>query len=75
MDDNFGEWVESMGVAHNINFPYSSCISSFFSTASLLLCSVLKCVFVLVYVICVQYIANVIQRTFEIIQKIEITRI
>ena len=31
--------------------------------------------FVLVYVIFVQYIANVTQRTFEIVQKIEITRI
>ena len=46
-----------------INFPYSTCIRSFLSVASLLLCSFLKCFFVLVYVIFVQYIANVTQRT------------
>ena len=57
MDDNCGEWVESMGVVlecigvlssgckevyrfpHNITYPYSTCISSFFAAASLLLCS------------------------------------
>ena len=44
-----------------INFPYSTCISSFLATASLLLCSFFKCFFVLVYVIFVQYIANVTQ--------------
>ena len=43
-----------------INFPYSTCIRS------LLLCSFLKCFFVLVYVIFVQYIANVTQRTINI---------
>ena len=58
-----------------INFPYSTCISSFLAAASLLLCSFFKCFFVLVYVIFVQYLANVTQRTFEIVQKIEITRI
>ena len=58
-----------------INFPYSTCISSFLAAASLLLCSFLKCFFVLVYVIFVQYLANVTQRTFEIVHKIEITRI
>ena len=31
-----------------ITFPYSTCISSFFAAASLLLCSFLKCFFVLV---------------------------
>ena len=30
-----------------ITFPYSTCISSFFAAASLLLCSFLKCFFVL----------------------------
>ena len=30
-----------------INFPYSTCISSFLAAASLLLCSFLKCFFVL----------------------------
>ena len=58
-----------------INFPYSTCISSFLAAASLHLCSFLKCFFLLVYVIFVQYIANVTQRTFEIVQKIEITRV
>ena len=52
-----------------ITFPYSNCISFFFAAASLLLCSFLKCFFVLVYVIFVKYIANVVQRTFEIVQK------
>ena len=32
-----------------INFPYSTCISSFLAAASLLLCSFLKCFFILVY--------------------------
>ena len=41
-----------------INFPYSTCISSFFASASLLLCSFLKCFFGLVYVICLQYISK-----------------
>ena len=57
-----------------INFPYSTCISSFLEAASLLLCSFLKCFFGLVSVI-LQYIANVTQRTFEIVQKIETPRI
>ena len=53
-----------------INFPYSTCISSFFAAAaSLLLCSFLKCFFGLVSVIFVQYIANVTHRTFEIVKK------
>ena len=52
-----------------INFPYSTCISSFLAAASLLLCSFLKCFFVLAYVIFAQYITNVTQRTFEIVQK------
>ena len=37
-----------------ITFPYSTCISSFFGSISLFLCSFLKCFFVLVYVIFVQ---------------------
>ena len=55
-----------------INFPYSTCInSSFFGSSILiiLLCSFLKCFFGLVSVIFLQYIANVTQRTFEIVQK------
>ena len=54
-----------------INFPYSTCISSFFG------CSIPTSLFIfffLVYVLFVQYIANVTQRTFEMVQKIEITR-
>ena len=60
-----------------INFPSTTCISSFLAAASLLLFSFFECFFVLVFfnVIFVQYIANVTQRTFEIIQKFEITRI
>ena len=38
-----------------ITFPYSSCISSFLAAASLLLCSFFECIFVLVFVIFVQY--------------------
>ena len=52
-----------------INFPTPLVLALFFAAASLLLCSFLKCFFVLVYVIFVQYIANVTQRTFEIILK------
>ena len=54
-----------------INFPYSTCISSFFGSSipSLLLCSFFKCFFGLVSIIFLQYIANVTQRTFEIVQK------
>ena len=53
-----------------INFPYSTCISSFLAAASLLLCS-LKNVFlsVLFLLFFLQHIANVTQRTFEIVQK------
>ena len=38
------------------NFPYSTCISSFFGSSIVLLCSFKKCFFVLVYVIFIQYI-------------------
>ena len=50
-----------------INFPYSTCISSFLAATSLLLCSFKKCFFCLVSVIFLQY--NVTQRTFEIVPK------
>ena len=33
-----------------INFPYSTCISSFLAAASLLLCSFFKCFFGLLYI-------------------------
>ena len=66
---NLWVWLECIGVVSGCcckevyrypliitTFPYSTCISSFFlATASLLLCSFFKCVFVLVYVIFVQY--------------------
>ena len=57
---------------HNIiiNFPYSTCISSFLAAASLRLCSFLKCFFGLVSVIFLQYITNVTYRTFDIVKKI-----
>ena len=58
-----------------INFPYSTCISSFFGTASLLLCSFFKCFFGLVSVIFLQYIANVLKEHSRSFQKIEIPRI
>ena len=51
-----------------ITFSYSTCISYFLAAASLLLCSILKCFFVLVYVIFVQYSRHCL-KTFEIVQK------
>ena len=60
-------YIDSLTII--INFPYSTCISSFLAAGSLLLYSFLKCFFVLVYVIFVQYIANFTQRTFKIVQK------
>ena len=51
-----------------ITFPYSTCISSFLAAASLFLCSFFKC-FSFLFVIFVQYIASVAQKTFEIVQK------
>ena len=52
-----------------INFPYSTCISSFLAAASLLLCSFKKMFFGLISVIFVQYIANVTQRTSSSFKK------
>ena len=51
-----------------INFPYSTRISSFFGS-SIPSCSFFKCFSGVVSVIFLQYIANVIHRTFEIVQK------
>ena len=45
-----------------INFPYSTC-------SSIPTLFIFKMFFVLLYVIFGQYIANVTQRTFEIVQK------
>ena len=50
-----------------INFPYSTCISSFLAAASLLLCSFLKCFSVLFLLFFKKY--NITQRIFEIVQK------
>ena len=52
-----------------INFPYSTCIRSFFGSSILTSLFILKCFFGLVSVIFLQYIANVTHRTFEIVQK------
>ena len=63
MGDVVRRYIDILTIIH---FPYSTCISSFLAAASLLLCSFLKCFFVLVYVIFVQYIANVTtQRTLK----------
>ena len=59
-----------------INFPYSTCISSFFlEAASLLLCSFLKCFFGLVYVIFTIYKQTLLKEHSRSFKKIEITRI
>ena len=50
-------------------FPTPFVLALFLAAASLLLCSFLKCFFSLVSVIFLQYIANVTQITFEIVQK------
>ena len=72
-------WLECIGVISgccckevyrfpHITYPYSTCISSFVAAASLLLCSFFKCFsFLVMLFLC--NIANVAQRTFEIVQK------
>ena len=55
-----------------ITFPYiytPLVLAPFLAAASLLLSSFFKCFFILVYVVFVQYIANIAQRTFEFVQK------
>ena len=52
-----------------INFPYSTCINSFFGSCILTSLFIFKMFFGLVSVIFLQYIANVTQRTFEIVQN------
>ena len=52
-----------------INFPYSTCIRSFFGSSILTSLFILKCFFGLVSVIFLQYIAKGTHRTFEIVQK------
>ena len=59
-----------------INFPYSTCISPFFGSSIPTSLFIFKMFFfVLVFIYTINYIANVIQRIFEIVQKMEITRI
>ena len=76
---NLWVWLECIGVVsgcckeayrfpHNITYPYSTCISSFFAAASLLLGSFLN-VFSFWFMLFLCNIANVAQRTFEIVQK------
>ena len=70
-------WLECIGVVSgcckevyrfpHITYPYFTCISPF-AAASLLLCSFLKC-FSFLFTLFLCNIANVVQRTFEIIQK------
>ena len=53
-----------------INFPYSTCIRSFFGSSILTSLFIFKMFFFrLVSVIFLQCIANVTHRTFEIVQK------
>ena len=52
-----------------INFPYSTCIRSFFGSSILTSLFIFKCFFGLVSVIFLQYIANVTHKIFEIVQK------
>ena len=52
-----------------INFPYSTCIRSFFGSSILTSLFIFKCFFGLVSVIFLQYIANLTHRKFEIVQK------
>ena len=52
-----------------INFPYSTCIRSFFGSSILTSLFIFKCFFGLVSVIFLQYIANVTHTIFEIVQK------
>ena len=79
---NLWVWLHCIGVASRccykevidiliiiINFPYSTCIRSFFGSSILTSLFIFKCFFGLVSVIFLQYIANVTHRTFEIVQK------
>ena len=59
-----------------INFPYSTCIRSFFSSSILTSLFIFKCFSGLVSGFFLQYIANVAHIIFEIVQKkIDIPRI
>ena len=60
-------WLQCIGVASRCS--YSTCIRSFFGSSILTSLFIFKCFFGLVCVIFLQYIANVIHRTFELVQK------
>ena len=60
-------YIDILTIIHN--FPYSSCIRSFFGSSILTSLFIFKCFFGLVSVIFLQYIAKVTHRTFEIVQK------
>ena len=79
---NLWVWLQCIGVASQccnkevyiiliiiINFPYSTCIKSFFGSSILTSLFIFKCFFGLVSVIFLQRIVNVTHRTFEIVQK------
>ena len=57
-----------------ITFPYSTCISSFFGSSILTSLLIFK-MFFCSCLLSLCNIANVAQKTFEIVQKVEITRI
>ena len=52
-----------------INFPYSTCISSFFGSSIPTSLFIFKMFFRSCFCYCFTNIANVTQRTFEIVQK------
>ena len=52
-----------------INFPYSTCIRSFFGSSILTSLFILNVFSVLFPLFFLQYITNVTHRTFEIVQK------
>ena len=52
-----------------INFPYSTCISSFFGSSIPTSLFIFKNVFLFLFMLFLCNIANVAQRTFEIVQK------
>ena len=64
-------YIDSLTIT--LNFPYSSCISSFFSQHPYFFVHFLN-VFSVLFLSFLQYIANVTHRTFEIVQKIQIPR-
>ena len=67
---NLWVWLESMGVVIIIiTFPYSTCISSFLGQQHPYFLVHFLNVFSFLFVIFLKYIANVAQRTFEIVQK------